>query len=114
MKTLGCNPVMERQHTNNSITSKDLLLQLTSENFGFNITCCLPPPSLAAANNEDHDADKDTGEGDKDAELPHVPDQVLRAHLLLRCHIHALVFSVLSQLCRPQSLTELFCCSNIV
>ena len=95
MKTLGCNPVMECQIKNIAKISV-IVAQLTRKNFGLNVTWCLPSPSLAAANNEDHDADKDTGKGDEDAELPHVPDQVLRAHLLLRCHIHALLFSALS------------------
>ena len=56
---------------------------LTSNNFRLNITCCLPPPSLADAHNENHNADKDPDKGDKEAVLPHVPDQVVRAHLLL-------------------------------
>ena len=103
MKTLGCNPEIECQVRNDHIAKISVIVaQLTRKNFGLNVTWCLPSPSLAAANNEDHDADKDPDKGNEDAELPHVPDQV-RAHLLLG--IHVLLFSVLSQLWRLQSPT---------
>ena len=61
----------------------NILFLFTSENFWLNITGCLPPPPLADADNENHDADKHADEGDKEAVLAEVVEQVLVAHLLV-------------------------------
>ena len=68
-----------------------IIKMLTRKNFWLDITWCLPPPPLADAHNEDDNANKDPDKGDEEAVLPHVPDQVVRAHLRLCCrlqHMH--------------------------